>query len=43
VAIGMHLDIPDVRARLDDALRPVSGSVSAQALRRLQRYRQFSA
>lgn len=43
VAIGMHLDIPDVRARLDDALRPVSGSVSAQALRRLQRYRQLSA
>lgn len=43
VAIGMHLDIPAVRARLDDALQPVSGSASAPALRRLQRYRRLSA
>lgn len=38
VAIGMHLDIDGVRARLDNALQPVSGPASAQALRRLQRY-----
>lgn len=43
VAIGVHLDIPAVRARLDDALQPVSGSASAPALRRLQRYRRLSA
>ncbi|OBH34232.1 cobalamin biosynthesis protein CobW [Mycobacterium intracellulare] len=43
VAIGMHLDIPAVRARLDDALQPVSGSASPSALRRLQRYRRLSA
>lgn len=41
VAIGMHLDIDGVRARLDDALQPASGPASAQALRRLQRYRRF--
>lgn len=43
VAIGMHLDITDVRARLGGALQPVSGAASPQALKRLQRYRQFSA
>lgn len=43
VAIGMHLDLPAVRTRLDDALRPASGSASAPALRRLQRYRRLSA
>lgn len=43
VAIGMHLDLPAVRTRLDDALRPASGSASASALRRLQRYRRLSA
>lgn len=43
VAIGMHLDIPAVRTRLDDALQPASKSASAPALRRLQRYRRLSA
>lgn len=43
VAIGMHLDIPAVRARLDEALQPASGSASAPASRRLQRYRRLSA
>lgn len=43
VAIGMHLDIHTVRARLDHALRPASGPASAQALRRLQVYRRISA
>jgi G3E family GTPase len=43
VAIGMHLDIGGVRARLDDALQPASGPASAQALRRLQRYRRLGA
>jgi len=43
VAIGMHLDILAVRARLDNALRSTSGPASAQALRRLQRYRRLSA
>ncbi|KBZ62242.1 hypothetical protein K875_03163 [Mycobacterium [tuberculosis] TKK-01-0051] len=43
VAIGMHLDIDGVRARLDKALRPSSGPASAQALRRLRRYRRLGA
>ncbi|OBH60321.1 GTP-binding protein [Mycobacterium sp. E2479] len=43
VAIGMHLDTHAVRARLDKALQPASGPASAQALRRLQRYRRTSA
>ncbi len=38
VAIGMHLDIEAVHARLDRAVQPVSRPASAQALRRLQRY-----
>ena len=43
VAIGMHLDTPTVRARLDHALQPASGPASAQALRRLEVYRRISA
>lgn len=43
VAIGMHLDIDGVRARLDNALQPTSGPASRQALRRLQRYRRPGA
>ena len=43
VAIGMHLDIDGVRARLDKTLRQSSGPASAQALRRLQRYRRLGA
>lgn len=43
VAIGMHLDIAAVRARLDEALLATSGSAAAPALRRLQRYRRLSA
>lgn len=42
VAIGMHLDADDVRARIDDALRPHDGPASAGAVRRLQRYRRLS-
>lgn len=42
VAIGMHLDIAAVRARLDNVLLPTSGPASARALRRLQRYRRLS-
>ncbi|OBJ10414.1 cobalamin biosynthesis protein CobW [Mycobacterium sp. 1482292.6] len=43
VAIGMHLDVPAVRARLDNALQPAPGPAPAQALRRLERYRRLSA
>ena len=43
VAIGIHLDIHAVRARLDHTLRPATGSASAQAARRLQGYRRSSA
>lgn len=42
VAIGMHLDVAAVRAELVRALEPVTAAASAAALRRLQRYRQFS-
>jgi G3E family GTPase len=42
VAIGMHLDTDDVRARLGDALRPHDGPASADSVRRLQRYRRLS-
>lgn len=42
VAIGMHLDTDDVRARLDDALHPHEGPAPASAVRRLQRYRRLS-
>jgi G3E family GTPase len=37
VAIGLHVDIDDVRIRLTDALSPVATSPSAAAMRRLQR------
>lgn len=42
VAIGMHLDVPTVRADLVRALQPVTAPASAAALRRLQRYRRLS-
>ncbi len=37
VAIGLHVDIDDVRSRLTDVLSPVATSPSATAIRRLQR------
>jgi len=37
VAIGLHVDIDDVRSRLTDVLSPVVTSPSAAAMRRLQR------
>lgn len=43
VAIGMHLDVAAVRARLDRALQPVYGPAWGQASRRLQRYLRLSA
>lgn len=43
VAIGMHLDVTAVRARLDNALQPAPGPAPAPALRRLERYRRLSA
>jgi G3E family GTPase len=42
VAIGTHFDTADVRARLEAALHPHEGQVSAAGLRRLQRYRRLS-
>ena len=42
VAIGMGLDIVDVRDRLRSALAPVAGAAPAVGLRRLQRYRRLS-
>ncbi|TPG35238.1 CobW family GTP-binding protein [Mycolicibacterium hodleri] len=42
VAIGTHFDVDDVRTRVDAALRPRDGTVSAVAMRRLQRYRRLS-
>jgi G3E family GTPase len=42
VAIGMHLEVPAVRAELLRALQPFSTPASAAALRRLQRYRRLS-
>jgi hypothetical protein len=41
VAIGTHFDVDDVRARVETALRPHDGPVTA-GLRRLQRYRRLS-
>jgi G3E family GTPase len=41
VAIGTHFDVDDVRARIEAALRPHDGPVTA-GLRRLQRYRRLS-
>ena len=42
VAIGMHLDQPAIRARLEAALRPCSGRPAADDVRRLSRYRRLS-
>lgn len=42
VGIGMHLDVPAVRAQLVEVLQPVAGAAPAPALRRLQRYRRIS-
>lgn len=42
VAIGTHLDVDDVRARLGTAIAPHDGAVSAAGIRRLQRYRRLS-
>jgi G3E family GTPase len=42
VAIGMHLDIEDICARLDAVLRPHTGPAPAANVRRLQRYRRLS-
>lgn len=42
VAIGTHLDTDDVRARLEQVLRPCSDKVAAAGMRRLQRLRQYS-
>lgn len=42
VAIGMGLDVDDVRDRLRSALAPVTGAAPAQGIRRLQRYRRLS-
>ncbi|WP_017593915.1 CobW family GTP-binding protein [Nocardiopsis potens] len=43
VAIGMHLDTPAVRRRLEEALRPAPEGPGADGLRRLDRYRRISA
>jgi G3E family GTPase len=43
VAIGMHLDQPAVRARIENALRPPGGRPAADGVRRLARYRRLSA
>lgn len=42
VAIGTHLDIEDVRVRLEEALRPAPEKVAAAGMRRLQRLRRYS-
>jgi hypothetical protein len=42
VAIGTHFDVGEVRARVDAALRPHDGTVSAASMRRLQRHRRLS-
>ncbi|MBL7495626.1 GTP-binding protein [Frankia sp. CNm7] len=42
VAIGMHLDEPTVRARLEAALQPCSGRPAADGVRRLSRLRRLS-
>lgn len=42
VAIGMGLDVDDVRNRMRGALAPVTGPTPAQGIRRLQRYRKLS-
>ncbi|MCB1264077.1 MAG: GTP-binding protein [Mycobacterium sp.] len=42
VAIGIDLDRPDVRERLEQALRPCTKQVAAAGMRRWQRLRQLS-
>ncbi|MBB2989220.1 G3E family GTPase [Mycolicibacterium iranicum] len=42
VAIGMGLDVEDVRERIRAALTPLSGAAPAHGVRRLQRYRRLS-
>jgi G3E family GTPase len=42
VAIGMHLDINDIGARLAAVLHPHTGPAPAANVRRLQRYRRLS-
>lgn len=42
VAIGTHLDVDDVRARVETALAPHDGAASTAGVRRLQRYRRLS-
>ncbi len=42
VAIGIHLDVNDIRVRLDAALRPHDGPAPAANVRRLQRHRRLS-
>jgi len=42
VAIGMDLDVDDVRQRMRSALAPVADTTPAQGIRRLQRYRRLS-
>ena len=42
VAIGMHLEVDDVRTRIRSALQPHAGAASARGIRRLQQYRRLS-
>ncbi|WP_428341497.1 CobW family GTP-binding protein [Mycobacterium sp.] len=42
VAIGMHLDTEEVRARLDAALQPCTGPATLANIHRLRRYRRHS-
>ena len=42
VAIGMGLDVDDVRGQLGAALRTATAAAPAQSVRRLQRYRKLS-
>ncbi|MGE2837212.1 CobW family GTP-binding protein [Mycobacterium sp. SMC-4] len=42
VAIGVGLDVEDVRARMRDALAVTSDPASASGIRRIQRYRRLS-
>ena len=42
VAIGMHLQVDDVRTRIRSALQPHAGAASARGIRRLQQYRRLS-
>lgn len=43
VAIGLHLDRPAVRARLERALVPAEGPASPAALRRLEEHRRLNS